>query len=242
MNFNHMGIKIGVAILSCAMAVGGFTGCKKNTSTELVVTINDYEVYMDEAIWYLYLMEKDLKDDADLYYQMNEESYWTLDMGTGNTVAEAIKEEIINNIVYYEILSNQAEKTGDFTVEVDDGGYKQEAEAMMKEINEDLQKEGLTQEGYEKVLAKIGQTDLYYDAVIQLYEVDQEAIKEENPYSEEEYSNMAEYNDFIESLVISEKENMFYEEYLVLLEQYDVEINDKVWDKIVVGELAELIE
>ena len=219
------------------------SGCgKKELSKQVVVTINDEKVYMDEVIWELFLYEYDLYEDSKDYEKENGKSYWQIDIGDGVTVGDALKEEVINDIIFTHILSGQAKKTGSFVIE-DNGGYDEIIDKDMALINDKLEDYGMTREGCRKLIETQGLFNYYLEEILKKYEVDEDKIREENPYDKDTYETKKNYNEYIDSLIKDAKMQKLTDEYNnTLLGMYDVKINDEVWDAYEVGELTKMLD
>lgn len=149
-------------------------------------TVGEYKVYMDEVVWYQYLIEEKMYDDAKEYKDNNNSSYYGVVLDEdGTTVKDKVLNEIEDQVSYYEIMYHQAVDGKNYTVD-DDEIFKEQALKKLSDIDEDIVKEfGLTADAYERILKKWAYADLFYQDVTKLYDVDADKLVTDK-YSDED--------------------------------------------------------
>lgn len=190
-----MGITLAVTLLNgCSPANDKTQDNNSNTAGEKVTstlpdvsqysktkvfTIGDSEVMLDEVMWYVYLMEDEFREDAKQYKKDHNSSYYDviIDKDNNTTVADKVRQEIIDQISYYEIMSAQAVDSGKYTFE-DEKTLEEKAKEKFESVDKDVaEKCGLTQKSYENILKKWTYTDLLYSDITKLYDIDDEVKK-----------------------------------------------------------------
>lgn len=230
-----------VLVLACAMLC---IGCKKSEDKkeeEYVLTIKDTKVSKSEAMWALYLLEKEYKKDADEYREKNKASYWSSKYDKANTVGDLLKAKAIETVTRNEILYMEAESTGRYKIE-NEKEFEEYADKQMEEITNQLKTFGLTRESYLEYIKKQAVANTFYQESLGLYKIDKDKIKKDNPYDKKKYKSEDEYNKHIDELILEDKKAQFDKDYQILLNgKYGAEINYDTWKSVAVGQMAALM-
>lgn len=156
-----------------------FTGCgKKDGSKDLVVSVGDTKVYMDEMMFYIYMTETQLNQIDQMYQAYMGTSYWDQEYSEGVTVREYSKTSTMDMAVQYEILYAEAIKAGNELSDEDKAASKESIGQIMSSLSEaQLEKTGLTEEIVTKVWNKTAISYNYTNNLIEGFDIDDEKIR-----------------------------------------------------------------
>lgn len=226
-----------------------FAGCNKEEEKEYGIpkdstTYSSVEVYkigensitLDEVMWYVYIMEMDMKEDALAYQQSKGESYYEaiVDAESNTTVGEKVISEIDEMITYYEIMNDLVLESEKYDLEAVKEVVEPQAEEYYNSVNKDIaEKMGLKQEVYEEILTKWRLADMYYDEVSKLYDVDPVELVEDY-YSEEELEQFTndEYDKMLEMFEESYRKQLFDYDFETIEAEYSIDVNYEMLDDI----------
>ncbi|MCR5793297.1 MAG: peptidyl-prolyl cis-trans isomerase [Lachnospiraceae bacterium] len=190
-----------------------FTGCgnkkkDKKASTDdkkevvedtdsLVVTVNDIEVKLDEAMYYIYDSEAQAQQNAqfmNMIYGQEDENYDYFSAEATDENDEPIKDEsgkvltnrdqlkldIMDQIVMGQILYDQSKKAGNELSDEDLKDIEEEVDSAMNNFTDKQKKVmGLTNDSLSATFQKIALGNLYYDSLMEEVSkgIDEEAVK-----------------------------------------------------------------
>lgn len=152
---------------------------KENYKDSVAMLVEDEPVYVDEVMWYIFLVEDSMKIYSETYENGTKESYWEQVMESGETLGEQYTKDIKNQIIYNQVLSSKAISQG---LECN----KEEIVAQAKEIfgnisPEDKEKYGLTEDAYIRMLEKWELVDKYLEFLGTQVEIDEEELRKKKP-------------------------------------------------------------
>jgi len=153
-------------------------GCGKK-SEDVVVTINDEEIYLSEAMYYIYYTE------LELGLSYNSE-YWDTVDEEGNAYSDLVKEFIMESMVNSHILYKEGQKAGieinsDVETQLKTGAvdFYNSLSDQLKEIT------GLNERSIYDILVKHYIFQMQQNNIVSNIEIDTEAIKAE--FNRDEY-------------------------------------------------------
>ena len=225
-----------------------FIGCKEEKekyglpedastySTIEVYKVGEHSIKLDEIMWYVYMMETDMKEDAIEYEKNNNKSYYDVVVDTQNntTVGQKVITEIEQMVTYYEIMNDLAIESEKYDMDEVYEVIKPQVEEYYKKVDKAIiDKMGLKKEVYEQILVKWSLADMYYDEVSKLYKVDPvELVKKD--YSEEELKQFTddEYEKMLDMYEESYRKQQFDNDFASIEQGYDIEKNYEMIDDI----------
>lgn len=203
-----------------------------------VFVVDDTQIKVSEAMWYVYIFEEQFSEDAKKYKELNGTSFYDAKGNDkGETVRQAIKNEIVDMVYYYEILSQMAVEMASYNIE-DENYFEEEAKKFMDGVpKEKVEQYYLNQKDYENILRKRTLADLIKNDIKKLYEVDRDQLMKEN-YSNEELDEFSEeeYEQKADELEYNYREQAFRTEYTEIESNHKFEVISEVWSAIPVGE------
>lgn len=160
------------------------TGCKKTNETKItetrVVTVNDFNVYLDEMMYYIWQTETEYDSYNDYYEENYGVNFWEQDAGDGLTARDFIKDDVMDNVVQSYILWDQAVAAGITLTKEEQETSKTKAQEILAGFTE-KQKETvqLSEERLMEILEKEALVDKFFNETLESYEVDEEQIRTE---------------------------------------------------------------
>lgn len=160
------------------------TGCKKTNETKItetrVVTVNDFNVYLDEMMYYIWQTETEYDSYNDYYEENYGVNFWEQDAGDGLTARDFIKDDVMDNVVQSYILWDQAVAAGITLTKEEQETSKTKAQEILTGFTE-KQKETvqLSEERLTEILEKEALVDKFFNETLESYEVDEEQIRTE---------------------------------------------------------------
>lgn len=160
------------------------TGCKKTNETKItetkVVTVNDFNVYLDEMMYYIWQTETEYDSYNDYYEENYGVNFWEQDAGDGLTARDFIKDDVMDNVVQSYILWDQAVAAGITLTKEEQETSKTKAQEILTGFTE-KQKETiqLSEERLMEILEKEALVDKFFNKTLESYKVDEEQIRTE---------------------------------------------------------------
>ena len=142
-----------LALLFMAVTSICLSGCKKEEkeeyglpedvstySTVEVYKIGDNSIKLDEIMWYVYMMETDMKEDALEYEEKNNKSYYevVIDSQNNTTVGEKVISEIEEMVTYYEIMNDLAIESEKYDLDAVKEVIEPQAEEFFSNVDENV--------------------------------------------------------------------------------------------------------
>lgn len=154
-------------------------GCSNSNSKDVAVTINDEEVYLNEAMYYVLFVESN-------YGPMTDETFWETEVEDGLTIADSAKEYIMDTyLVEINILAQEGKKAGiDITPELEPeikAGVVEMYNALPEEI---IDITGLDEQALYEISVKNYIAGEYQRSMMTDFDIDMDAVAEE--YDREE--------------------------------------------------------
>lgn len=190
---------------------------KEGYSEAVAVLVGDEPVYVNEAIWYVFLIEDSMKVYSEAYEKEVKEPYWEQEVDGGTTMGQMYTEDIIGQIAYNKFLADKAIEAG---LECDDKELDKKTEKVWNNVAKaDIEKYGLSKEGYKKMITNWELCEKYLEFLGEDLVVNREDLKKENPkeefegkinteflivqntYIDEDGNNQAKDNDTINNLM-----------------------------------------
>ena len=169
-------LKVVILTFTLIIAVSVLSGCKNNKK-EVLVTINDKKLTIEDFLYDIYLIESE-GNAMEQYYRENLGSgYWDFERD-GIAVRDAAKDAVFSRVIMYEILTDQAKKAGITLTESEIAANEAAVDSFISTTTEtSLVDSGLTRdlmiEGYNRI--SLG--DIYYLSISSGFTVDEEAIR-----------------------------------------------------------------
>lgn len=144
------------------------TGCstKYPEPDDLVVTIDNSKIYMNEMMYHLMLE----KLQGNLYASfLGDEGadYWEIKADNGKTMREVAKDQAMENAIKYELFYQLAIEDGYSLTEEEKSGSMEKVDNILKNIpSEQLEEYGLTKEILIGTQDKITAATIYYNAYV----------------------------------------------------------------------------
>lgn len=160
------------------------TGCKKTNETKItetkVVTVNDFNVYLDEMMYYIWQTETEYDSYNDYYEENYGVNFWEQNAGDGLTARDFIKDDVMDNVVQSYILWDQAVAAGITLTKEEQETSKTKAQEILTGFTE-KQKETiqLSEERLTEILEKEALVDKFFNKTLESYKVDEEQIRTE---------------------------------------------------------------
>ncbi|SHO50874.1 peptidylprolyl isomerase [Anaerocolumna xylanovorans] len=151
-------------------------GCSKKTSStgDLVVTINDEKLYMQDMMYFIYAMEAQGQMYAQYY-----PGYWDMDI-EGVTMREQMKQSAMDAAVMWEILYLKAKDAKYSLTDDEKATIKTNVESVMtslKDKKEQLDLTGFTTENLTKAQEKLQIANKYYEFVVDGLNIKEDDVK-----------------------------------------------------------------
>lgn len=160
------------------------TGCKKTNETKItetkVVTINDFNVYLDEMMYYIWQTETEYDSYNDYYEENYGVNFWEQNAGDGLTARDFIKDDVMDNVVQNYILWDQAVAAGITLTKEEQETSKTKAQEILTGFTE--KQKGtiqLSEERLTEILEKEALVDKFFNETLESYKVDEEQIRTE---------------------------------------------------------------
>lgn len=154
-------------------------GCGKDSKEDVVVTINDEEIYLSEAMYYIYSVEAN-------FGMMLGSDYWDTVVEDERTFGELTKEYVMDGLVEMHIMSEEGTKAG---LEIDsqlETQLKTSAVDFYNSMTDQLKEiTGLTERSIYNIIHKNYIAALHKNEILADLDIDIEAIEAE--YNREEY-------------------------------------------------------
>ena len=179
-------ISIITAILMSVIFLLG--GCSRKNS-DLVVTINNKKLTLEDFRYDIYLIESE-GNTLDAFYQSKLGiSYWDTKNAEGKTTREAAKDAILSRVIMYEILNDQAKKAGmDLTEEELAANEASVVSFISNATDLKLTDSGLSKELLIAAYNRLTLGDKYYKKIAEGFIIDEAAItKSISPEDYHEY-------------------------------------------------------
>ncbi|WP_029501692.1 hypothetical protein [Lachnoclostridium phytofermentans] len=191
-----------VLFLSCLLLVLNSCGKKVSLTVDSSVVSVRETTITLDEMMYHVLLAK---MQGELYASfLGEEDFWKKEYEPSVTMADQMKQYALDNAIKYEILYKMAEKEGYSLTEEELSICQDQAKDIEKTIPaNELQALGLTDELIKEIQKKISLSTKYYE-------------------------------DYLITLSTDEKEaqQRFEENYKELKKEYQVKVNDSVWEKV----------
>lgn len=155
----------------------------KECFSEVVgVLVDSQPVYVDEIAWYVFLIEDSMKVYSETYENGTGKSYWEQQTDGTGTFSEVYTDKVLDQIAYNTVVSVKARENG---CEYDEEAILDNGKELLSNIpKEDIDKYGLTLDGYLKMQSKIELVDEYAKKAVEEMQVDEDKIKKEHPIEE----------------------------------------------------------
>lgn len=152
-------------------------GCSKKTSStgDLVVTINDQKLYMQDMMYFIYAMEAQGQMYAQYY-----PGYWDMEYNEGVTMRQQMKQSVMDAAVMWEILYLKAQEEKDTLTDDEKTTIKTNVESIMtslKDNKEQLELTGFTTENLTTAQNKLQLANKYYQKVIDGLGIKEDDVK-----------------------------------------------------------------
>jgi len=170
--------------LSLSFAAFLMTGCSKNREKP-IVTVGEKELYLDDFIYDIYLVEKEGNALDENYWDKYGYGYWDFTYG-GSTLREMAKNSIMASVVMHEILSQQAEASGLSLSDQETLNCQRAISTLMEEGGEDaLVKAGISPVILKDDYLKMALSDKFSKKLSTTFQIEEEIMK--SNISKEEY-------------------------------------------------------
>lgn len=150
-------------------------GCKNNKK-EVLVTINDKKLTIDDFLYDIYLIEAEGNTMEKYYSESIGSSYWDIEKD-GITARDAARDAVFSRVIMYEILMDQAEKAGISLTESEIAADEAAVDSFISTTETSPLDSGLTRDLIIEANHRISLGDKYYRAMLKDIEVDEEGIK-----------------------------------------------------------------
>lgn len=155
---------------------------KENYGNYVAMLVDGEPVHVDEVMWYIFLIEDSMKIYSDTYEKQTNEPYWDQVMNGTVTMGQMYTEDIKKQIIYNQVLWSKAVSE---KIECDQEEIAKEAKENMSNISkEDIERYGLTEEAYVRMLTKWEMVDKYLKLIGSQAKIDEEEVRKENPIEE----------------------------------------------------------
>lgn len=175
MKKSNLIISISLFVLAASTII--IVGCGSKEDTP-IVTINDKNLYMDDFLYDIYLVETE-GNALDNYYQNNlGTSYWDFEY-EGSKMRDLAKTSVLTRVVMNEILSDQAKRNGLTLSEKELANNKKAIENLFNtDTEEAFRKVGLTRAILTKAYNKVSLSDKYHFELSKDFKIDENSIRE----------------------------------------------------------------
>lgn len=173
---------IGIVLVIAVCALVGYDQLKP----ELILTVNDEKIYLNDAMYYIYNAEKIGEMSNGLYQQFYGSSYWDYVDEDGNTGNDLAKEEVMDNLTKDTVMYLMAADAGYTISEEDTKSGEEKYTELAKNLSAKQKLEtGLSKKELTNVLTKKAMADRYKKDIIASCNLDYDSIKGE--ISKEDY-------------------------------------------------------
>ncbi|NLJ96022.1 MAG: hypothetical protein GX321_02615 [Clostridiales bacterium] len=150
-----------------------------------LVTIDGKDYYVEDMTYQFFTTES-YHDYIDQLYGGN---YWDMPYSESSTISvrDFTKAQTINNVIYQEILYNEAVSNGYTLTQEESESIDEEVDTILKDENlseKIIKKNGFTSDYLKSVLTKTTLVNRYIQDVIDTLDIDEEAIKADFDYEE----------------------------------------------------------
>jgi hypothetical protein len=152
---------IGV-LLVWVVTLVGCTQSDKTLSEQLVLTVDESKVYMDEMVYHVMLAEI----QGQLYGSLSEgeASVFVQETERGNILKEALKEQAMENAIRYEIFYQEALHNNIKLTAEEETACREKTESFLKSIQEEaLTSAGIERDSLLKLQYKLALSTKYYN-------------------------------------------------------------------------------
>lgn len=133
----------------------------RRVSDPPIVSINDHNLYLNDFLYHIYLVEQDGNRMKAYYLENLGKEYWDVTY-QGTTVRQIAKNSIIAGVVMYEILYNQASQKGITLNSSEQEDLEKSVESFIDNSSKkNLEDIGLTREVIETSCQKIALAEKY---------------------------------------------------------------------------------
>lgn len=176
--------------------------------SETAVTIDERELTLFDVAFYVAYQEKEVQKEAVIYNPEKPHRYWNAHTN-GKFVRAVAEQAVIDMAVHDEIFYQLACEDGLVLDEKEELYLANEVSDFCSDVTpEQLAELGVTADDMEAAMRKIALANKYQSILSQIENID---------YAEYDYTGSA---------------------YEKLLEQYEVTVNEKVWDRVSVGNVT----
>jgi foldase protein PrsA len=159
-------------------------GCSSSERTP-VVTINDKNLYMEDFLYDIYVIESEGNQLEEYYQSKLGYGYWDYEY-EGSTMRETAKSSVLTRVVMNEILADQAEKNGFTLTKKELTANKDTIDALIQTSSEEAFHEiGITRDILNTAYNKISLSDKYYIELSNAFKIDEASIR--NSLVKEDY-------------------------------------------------------
>lgn len=160
-------------VMVMVLSVTFLGGCSKDNSEKVVVTINDEDIYLNEAMYYIYAIEGN-------FAGMVGPEYWDVVVSEDKTFGELTKDYVMDGLTETNILYQEGKAAG---IEID-GDMETQLKSSAVEFYNSLSEEiveitGLDEETIYNISAKSYIASTHQNNVLNELEIDTEAITAE---------------------------------------------------------------
>ncbi len=154
-------------------------GCQSATTPyaqQKVITVGEDEIFMDEMMYHVMIAEFQGKVISS--YFGDEAAYWESEYEQGVTMSENKHQQILEDVIKYQIYYNEAQKQGLVLDEAEREQVKNNRESIEKNIGaEAIKATQLSSEKIDNIAEKLALATKYYNLQVAKITVDEEAIR-----------------------------------------------------------------
>lgn len=220
---------------------------EKSMEATLVFSVNQTDVFMDKMLYYITYYESLGAYQAEYNeYYYGQTEFWDTEDDNGITMRESLKNSSIDTAIRFEILADQALKTGITLTESEKNENQSNAENFLSQLTEEQKaKSGITTSGVAKALDTISLGIKFSDKIKEGLSIDEsvisKSIKKED-YKEYEteylYLSTTTYDADLKPLEPSKEEK---KQQLSYMEQALEKANSGIEFSVIKTEMAEQI-
>jgi len=163
------------------IGVISFSGCQKSVKPykeQNVVTVGENQIYLDEMMYHIMIAE--FQGQLINSYFGNKKDYWEGEHEKGITVSEAMKAQVMEDVIRYEVLYQEAINENMTLTEEEKNIAHSTVMNMQKDIMEQqLTATQLSREDMEAIQEKMALANKYYIESLKRLKVDEETIKKQ---------------------------------------------------------------
>ncbi len=150
-----------------------------------IITVDDEKLYMDDLSYYFYNVEL----NYSYYSQMFGPTYLDMiyDESTGLRVRDIAKQEIVDGILFNEVMYRDAKAKGYVLTEEDEENLNSDIDNLIDNVltEKEIKKNNFTRESLKEVLSRTSLGLRYQKDLIESFDIDEAAIRAE--FDPEEY-------------------------------------------------------